>query len=168
MAAMGEADMAQSYNRPAMQPTRATWAALAGILLFGLGFGAWFWHGLLKRVRRAEVPVRGPVVEGRVTKLTSFVRIDEDDLCRVAATYAVDGVTYEHACEVPPAAFQRLSVGGPLRLHFDPEDPYASVCAAEGEKGPKPMRGWEAVAASVCPLLSILFVAVAARQLRRG
>jgi hypothetical protein len=141
---------------------------LAGILVLGIGFGAWFWHGLLKRARRAEVPQRGMVVEGRITKLTSFVRLDEEDLCHLSATYEVDGVRYDHDCQIPAAAFGGLTAGEQIRLHYDPEDPFASVCAAEGEKGPKPMRWWDAVAASICPLLSIAFVVATAIRFRHG
>jgi hypothetical protein len=168
MAAIGESGMAQSYNRPAMQAARATWMALAGVLVIGIGFGAWFWHGLLKRVRRADVPQHGQVVHGRIQKLTSFVRLEEEELCHLSATYEVDGVRYDHHCQIPAAAFGGLTVGDPIRLHYDPEDPFASVCAAEGEKGPKPMRWYDAVAASICPLLSIVFVAAAAIRLRRA
>jgi hypothetical protein len=135
----------------------------AGLLVLGLGLGAWFGKRVWDRQRLAAVAASGEPVAAQVIDLRAIDRKGT----RWAITYRFSskGRFYERTVrDVPAATRERVALGSVLQVRYDPGAPERSICTAES--APPPSAGdW---AAAVVPPAVALVLLAAALLRRRG
>lgn len=110
--------------------------AFAGMVLGGLGLGAYLYGEAGRQRREAEA------LDSTQARTTAFITAltrshDEHAERRVQFRYVVDGKPYTRKIEVPSRIWQKLQVGADLEIRYLPEKPKVSR-AVEWRNRPLP------------------------------